>query len=130
MKVTAIIERADDGNYCIYTLQDTGKCGMFGYGDTIKEAKEDYFEAYREYKEMFPDDIPDLQVTFQYDISSFLHSFSKSLGLAGLQRVTGVSRERLGKYLTAQSKPNRATRLKLGAGLRSLGADFQDVSFV
>jgi hypothetical protein len=130
MKVTAIIERANDGNYCIYTLEDTGKCGMYGYGDTVRAAKDDYFEAYKEYKEMYPDEMPDLEVTFKYDVSSFLQSFSKSLGLAGLQHITGISRKQLSHYLTGRSKPSKTTVRKIEDGLHRFIAELQDVSFV
>jgi hypothetical protein len=64
MKVTAIIERAMDGTYNIYTQEDVAQFGMMGYGNTIQAAKDDFFELYREYKEMYGDKMPDLEVTF------------------------------------------------------------------
>jgi hypothetical protein len=65
MKVTAIIERAEDGTYNIYTQETIARFGMMGYGDTIQAAKEDFFALYNEYKEMYGSEMPDLEVTFK-----------------------------------------------------------------
>lgn len=64
MKVTAIIERATDGTYNIYTQEDVPRFGMMGYGNTIQAAKDDFLALYKEYKEMYGDEMPDLEITF------------------------------------------------------------------
>ncbi len=130
MKVTAIIERANTGNYNIYTLEEFDGFGLFSYGDTVQEAKEDFFDAYKEFKEEMPEKVPEIEVTFKYDVSSFLHSFSKSLGLSGLQQITGINRKQLSHYLNGHSKPSKATVRKIESGLHRFIADLQDVSFV
>jgi hypothetical protein len=60
MKVTAIIERVHTGNYSIYTLEEFDGFGLFGYGDTVQEAKEDFFDAYKEFKEEMPEKVPEI----------------------------------------------------------------------
>ncbi len=129
MKVTAIIERANAGNYCIYTLEEFDGFGLFGYGDTVEEAKQDFFDAYEEFKEDMPDKVPEIEVTFKYDVSSFLQSISKSMGLAGLQYVTGINRKQLSHYLTGHRKPSAATVQKIEEGIHRYAKDLLSVTF-
>lgn len=64
-QVTAIIERNNEGHYSIYTLETFEKFGLYGYGETQQEAIDDFCAAYKEMKELLPDDVPDIQVVFK-----------------------------------------------------------------
>ena len=79
-KVVGIIEKADDGGFSIYTEELNG---VFGYGLTEDEAKEDFVEIiqeqaeyYYEKKGTYPDWYEEnLQVEYVYDLSGFFLAF-------------------------------------------------------
>jgi PDZ domain-containing secreted protein len=129
MKVTAIIERAKDGTYNIYTQEDVARFGMMGYGDTVQAAKDDFFALYKEYKEMYGDEMPDLEVTFKYDVASFLQSVSKRFSLAGLQTITGINQKQLGHYLSGHRKPSAATVKKIEESVHQFAQELSEYSF-
>ena len=130
MKVTAIIERSSDGFYSIYTKEETGKFGLYGYGDTPEEAKEDFFVAIEEMKEE-PDSeiLNDLDVTFVYDVSSFLHEYKKRLSISGLSLITGVHQKQLNHYLTGHRNPSEKTVRKIEEGIHNFANTLIKIEF-
>lgn len=129
MKVTAIIERSPDGEYAIYTLEKTGKMGLHGYGSTPEEAKKDFWEAYDEIKEILNGDVPEIDVTFKYDVASFLRDYKDVLSMSGLQRVTGINQKQLQHYLTGHRHPSEATVRKIEKGVHALADKLREVEF-
>lgn len=109
VNVTAIIERASDGGYSIYMLESFEKFAAFGFGDTPEEAKEDLFIGIEELREELGDDVPQMNITFKYDITSFLEEYRDKFGLSGLQIITGLNRKRLQEYLSGQRHPSPKT---------------------
>lgn len=72
MKVS--IEKQSDGSYIAYNV--TGdKVQLIGTGDTVKEAREDFFNTIKEVKESYEelgDEIPEClsePVDFRFDLS-------------------------------------------------------------
>lgn len=78
--IIAIIEKADDGGYGIYTKFVQG---LYGYGLTEQEAKDDFMEVleeqadyYKEKKGTYPDWYSkELNLEYRYDFSGFFKSF-------------------------------------------------------
>ncbi len=129
MKVTAVIERSSDGEYAIYTREITGKMGLHGYGPTPEDAKRDFWKAYEEIKEILNGDAPEIEVTFKYDVASFLMDFKDVLSLSGLQVVTGINRKQLQHYLSGHRHPSEATVRKIEQGVHDLADRLRDVEF-
>lgn len=128
-KVTAIIERNSEGEYSIYTLEKLEKIGLHGYGATPEEAIKDFWEAYNEMKELLNGEVPEIDVTFKYDVASFLRAFRDILTLSGLQRVTGVHQKQLQHYLTGNSKPTKKSVEKIEQGVHELANKLSEIEF-
>ena len=97
MKITAIIERGNDGTYDVYLdFDDRITFGLRGTGSTVEEAKKDFYinkddmrALYNEEGKAFPEE---LEFDFKYDLASYLAAYSDKISLAGLGRLTGVNR--------------------------------------
>ena len=127
VNVTAIIERASDGGFSTYMLESFEKFGAYGFGNTAEEAKEDLFVAIEEFREMLGDDVPQMNITFKYDITSFLAEYRDKFGLSGLQIITGLNRKRLQEYLSGERHPSPKTVRKIEQGVHDFASKLMDL---
>ena len=127
VNVTAIIERASDGGFSTYMLESFGKFGAHGFGNTAEEAKEDLFVAIEEFREMLGDDVPQMNITFKYDITSFLAEYRDKFGLSGLQIITGLNRKRLQGYLSGERHPSPKTVRKIEQSVHDFASKLMDL---
>ena len=127
VNVTAIIERASDGGFSTYMLESFEKFAAFGFGDTAEEAKEDLFVAIEELREELGDDVPQMNITFKYDITSFLAEFRDKFDLSGLQIITGLKRKRLQEYLSGERHPSPKTVRKIEQGVHDFASKLKDL---
>ena len=127
VNVTAIIERASDGGFATYMLESFEKFGAHGFGNTAEEAKEDLFVAIEEFREMLGDDVPQMNITFKYDITSFLAEYRDKFGLSGLQIITGLKRKRLQEYLSGERHPSPKTVRKIEQGVHDFASKLMDL---
>ena len=127
VNATAIIERASDGGFATYMLEDFEKFGAHGFGNTAEEAKEDLFVAIEEFREMLGDDVPQMNITFKYDITSFLAEYRDKFGLSGLQIITGLNRKRLQEYLSGERHPSPKTVRKIEQSVHDFASKLMDL---
>lgn len=127
VNVTAIIERASDGGFATYMLEDFEKFGAHGFGNTAEEAKEDLFVAIEELREILGDDVPQMNITFKYDITSFLSEYRDKFGLSGLQIITGLNRKRLQEYLSGERHPSPKTVRKIEQSVHDFASKLMDL---
>ena len=127
VNVTAIIERASDGGFATYMLESFEKFGAHGFGNTAEEAKEDLFVAIEEFREMLGDDVPQMNITFKYDITSFLAEYRDKFGLSGLQIITGLNRKRLQEYLSGERHPSPKTVRKIEQSVHDFASKLMDL---
>lgn len=129
-KITAIIERATDGSYSIYTLEDFDGFMLAGYGETPDAAIADFWDVHKELKEELGADIvPDIDVTFRYDVASFLRKFKEEFSMSGLQAITGINQKQLHHYLSGQSRPSASTVQKIQAGIADFAKELSAIQF-
>ena len=76
-KVIAIIEKGNDGSFGIHA--PALKNFIFGEGDTVAEAQEDFMVGYQEMIETYendglpiPEELRDVVFEYQYDISAIV----------------------------------------------------------
>lgn len=70
MEKEVIIERGNDGLYsCFVSEKNPLKSGVFGYGNTVEEAKADFLAAYQEAVERYCEEA-NLSFSFFYDTTS------------------------------------------------------------
>ena len=127
VNVTAIIERASDGGFATYMLESFEKFAAHGFGNTAEEAKEDLFVAIEEFREMLGDDVPQMNITFKYDITSFLAEYRDKFGLSGLQIITGLNRKRLQEYLSGERHPSLKTVRKIEQSVHDFASKLMDL---
>ena len=127
-KINATIERADDGG--IWAYAEIGKCLASGAGSTPKEAIEDFWAGYKELADV-SDGLPaaeDLEVSFKYDVFSFLKAFKGSMTLAGLESITGINQRQLQHYMSGYRRPSEKTVRKIEEAVHLFGATLMDVN--
>ena len=93
MKVTVIMEKANDGYYSCFVEDDLPGFGLAGYGDTAEAAKEDMMKAYEEIKEMQAEEgkeVPELEFSYKYDMQSFFNYFS-FLNVTKVAELAGIN---------------------------------------
>ena len=133
MNATAIIERGQDGRYSVYIEQKKYPYGIIGTGTSVKKAKEDFWEGYREMKEYVEstgERFQEAEFTFKYDIPSFLQDYAFAFSLAGLERITGVNQKQLGHYISGYRKPSGKTIRKIEEGIHAFSSQLAAVRFL
>lgn len=128
MEVHAIIERAADGSFSVYTKEDFKNFGIIGAGDTPEEAIADFWEAREELKKDIKD-MPEMEVTFLYDVPSFLRQFREEFSMSGLEVITGINQKQLHHYLSGHSRPSATTKKKIQEGIAAFAAKLTAIQF-
>lgn len=132
-KVVAIIEKASDGNYSIFSDDDSLPFLITGTGKTVAEAYDVFLGGYLDMKRIFEEDgreFEPLAFEFRYDVPSFLQQYAYALTLAGLERITGVNQKQLSHYINGVRKPSQATVKKIEERLHSFGNEIASVRFI
>ena len=129
VNVTAIIERASDGGFSTYMLESFEKFAAYGFGNTAEEAKEDLFIAIEELREELGIDVPQMNITFKYDITSFLAEYRAKFGLSGLQIITGLKRKQLQNYLLYNRQPSPKTAERIEQAVHDFASKLRDLQF-
>lgn len=132
--VDVIIERGTDGTFdaCMGVYPDL-KFGLLGQGKTVREAKEDFYNSYKEMGELFAEQgrkIEQLEFNFKYDIPSFLQYYAFAFTLAGVERITGVSQGQLSHYINGVRKPSEKTARKIQERMHEFAKEIGQVNFV
>ena len=130
--INAIIERADDGNYCVFCKDEI----FNGMGDTIEEAKEDMMKQMSFFKKTalemgfkYPEFLDDeFEVKYKIDAASIMKYYVNKgvLTLSGLEKITGINQKQLWSYMNG-TKPRRAQQEKIESGLRNLRSDLNAI---
>ncbi len=131
--ISAIIERGNDGLYSVYIADKAYPYGIIGTGDTVKKAIEDFNAGYQEMKEYVESTgevFDEAEISFKYDIPSFLQEFAYAFSLAGLERITGVNQKQLGHYISGYRKPSAKTVRKIESKIHSFSKQLEAVQFI
>ena len=131
-QIEAIIERASDGTYSVYCINE-----MFsGMGDSAEDAKKDMLRQMDFFKKTAKEEgfsypkflDEDFKVVYKFEVESLLEYYSGILSLSGLEKITGIHQKQLWNYLHKKSKPRKAQVEKITVGLRSLGSELMSIS--
>jgi len=132
VKIEAIIERASDGSYSVYCVNES----FSGMGATSEAAKSDMLKQMQCFKQAaiaggfaYPAFLDgEFDILYKFDVESLLKYYSGILSLSGLEKITGIHQKQLWAYLHQKSKPRRAQVEKIEKGLHTLGRDLLRVS--
>ena len=80
-KTIIIIEKGQDGTYSVYP-KDL-KATFIGEGNTVEEAKKDFFNSYNEILSYYsdkglpvPEELKDLEFEYKFDLAAFFNYFN------------------------------------------------------
>lgn len=132
MKVS--IEKQSDGTYIAYNT--TGeKVQLIGTGDTVKDAKEDFFNTIEEVKQSYidlGDEMPvclSEDVEFRFDISSLFEYYSM-LNVSALGRYLGINDSLMRQYRSGSAQISDKQLEKIEAGIHRLGTELATLRLV
>lgn len=132
-KVKAIIERASDGTFSIYSDADDLDYLVTGTGATVEEAMKCFEGGYEDIKRLYADEgkpFVEVEMTYQYDMASFLSYYTKAFSLAGLARITGINQHQLSHYVTGRRVPSQRTKEKMQKSIHAFASDLSQVNFI
>lgn len=133
MTVNAIVEKGkgEQMPFSIHMDYDKADYSVYGTGNTVAEAKEDFLSAYQELKAYYQENnlkFKELSFIFKYDLASFLEYYAYALTLSGLENITGVNQRQLSHYINGVSHPRQKTVLKIEESIRAFGKDLSEIS--
>lgn len=132
-KVNAIIETASDGSYSIYSDADDLGYLLLGFGDTVEEAKSEFVEGYKEMRKYYAEvgkPFTELEVTYKFDVPSFLEYYAKVISIERLSRLSDVRKKRLHNYITGTQRPTPKTLEKIQGAIWAIARDLSSVRLV
>ena len=135
MKLEVIIQK-DNNRYELVINPDKDypiRFSLFGEGNTLKEAQEDFLICHEDMKALYADEgkeYPDLEFVFKYDLVSFLEYYSGTLGYSSLEKITGVNQRQLSQYLQGYRNPSEKTTKKIEKGIKAFAEELSQVQFV
>lgn len=127
--MTVAIEKQNDGTYIAYN-KDCDKFTAIGSGDTIAEAKEDFFNSVEEMKEVYQehgDEIPaELleEPVFKFDLASFFEFYS-FINVTAFAKMIGINGSLMRQYKKGNTYISNTQLEKIQNFVNTMGADFQ-----
>ncbi|MBR0292717.1 MAG: pilus assembly protein HicB [Bacteroidales bacterium] len=130
MQIVAIIEKGKDGFYSIRSEQKVGRYYFGGYGESVKEAKEDFMSSVKESLEGAAADgtatTEGIDVTFKYDIPSFFNFFDY-INISKFAEFAGINESRMRAYKSGIAYPGEKTTRKIMKAIETMGKDLSSV---
>ena len=132
-KLTAIIEKGEDGSYSIHAPELENV--IIGEGDTVVEAKADFANSYAEMVEVYiddskpvPDELRDVEFEYRYDLSAFYdaHPYLNVSKLAEHMHINAslMRQYRRGQYISEEQV------MRIQEGIRSIGRELAATTLV
>ena len=128
------IEKQSDGSYIAYNT--TGdKVQLIGTGNSVKEAKEDFYNSLDEIKQSyidFGDEMPAClaeNMEFRFDISSLFEYYSM-LNVSALGRYLGINDSLMRQYRNGSAQISDKQLEKIEDGIHRLGSELAALRLV
>lgn len=131
MKVTAIIEKAKDGYYSCYVEEDLPGFGLSGFGETADAAKADMLNAFQEIKELQEEEgvsVPDLEITYRYDLQSFFNYFS-FLNVSKVADLAGINPSLMRQYTSGVTRAGEKQYDKIRRAIGEIARELSAATF-
>lgn len=128
MKVTVCVEKQPGVRNCsCFVEEKVGRFGLIGYGPTVDEAVNDLRLSRQEAIEEGAD-IPELEMSFKYDLWAFFDKFPMNASLVA--RQIGINPSLMRQYIAGQKKPSHKRMEEIQDGIRQIGQQLASVSLV
>jgi hypothetical protein len=132
-KVNVIVERGRDNRYSAYMDCYDFDFGLAGFGNTARDAINDFYASYEQEIEMcrkVGTEAPELSFDVLYDVSSFLDYYAGILSKSGLEKITGIHQKQLWHYFSGKRVPKPQTAKKIQDSLHHFADELKQVHFV
>ena len=127
-KIKAIIEKGDDGLYGIRSDSHFGNSYFGGFGDSVCEAKEDFYESVKEaiLEETEAGDsslrLEDVSIEYHYDLPSFFNYFDY-INVSRFAEYAGINESKMRAYKSGSAFPGEKTTTKIMNAVHSMGKE-------
>ena len=131
MKANIIIEMASDGGFSCYMKESLPDYALFGYGNTVQEAKNDLLQSYQEITDMLKEegkDVKPLEFIYHYDMKSFFDYFN-FLNVSKVAERAGINPSLMRKYTSGIVKAREGQYLKLQKAVKNFAKELQAAVF-
>ena len=123
-QVKIVIERSND----MFSAYAENVEGIFGAGDTVKEAKDSITRSIKLTRKYNKQNVPsilkgDHVLVFRFDVESFLNYYKGIFTNAALERITGINQKQFQHYASGLKKPREAQAKKIEKALHELGSE-------
>lgn len=121
------IEKQSDGTYIAYNT-DGDKVVLIGTGDTVTEAREDFFNSVEEVKESYlerGDAVPSEllgKIDFKFDLSSLFEYFSM-LNITAFAKYIGINGALMRQYKKGDTYISDTRLAQIEDGIHRLGVE-------
>lgn len=130
MEIT--IEKQSDGSYIAYNTTGN-KVTLIGTGDTVKEAKEDFYNSLEEVRSVYdPDQTPDElneEINFHFDLSSLFEYYSV-LNVSAFARFVGINESLMRQYKKGDTYISDKQLEKIENGIHKIGEEFTQLKLI
>jgi len=121
--IKIIIERSKD----LFSAYAENVEGIYGAGNTVKEAEQSILDAIKLTKEYNSEDnIPKIlkseyNIIYKLDIQSFLNYYKGIFTNSALERITGINQKQIQHYSTGHRTPRPTQIKKIEQALHKFG---------
>lgn len=128
MKMNVTIEKQKDGTYIAYNTEDS-EFSLIGTGNSVSEAKDDFFNSIQEIIETFAmegEDIPELlnsDPEFKFDLASLFEYYSM-INVSAFARYVGINDALMRQYKKGNTYISESQLQKIEQGIHTLGREF------
>ena len=128
MKVTVVVEKQPGEKNCsCFVDEKICKCSVAGYGPTVDDAVNDLQTNRNELVDLGYD-IPELDMTFKYDIWAFFDKFP--ISITPLAKRIGINPSLMRQYVSGNRKPSQKRIEEIEAAVHEFGRELSSVSLV
>lgn len=130
MKAKVTIEKSSDGTFSAYMEDLFPDFGLAGYGESAKEAIDDFFCSFGEIKSLLSEqgkDLPDISFSFYYDLQSFFSYFSY-LNISKIGEKAGISPSLMRQYVSGSAKASQKQYDKIRNTIHSIAYELNTAS--
>lgn len=124
--MTFIYEKAGDKDYSCFVEEDTGKCGLAGYGSSAMEAERDLYITRDEYLKE-GENVPEIEVSKRtFDIGSFFDYYP--INITQFAKFAGINASLLRQYVSNKRNPSNKRKSQIMDKIKELGKVFMNES--
>lgn len=119
------IEKQEDGSYIAYNT-DSEKYSIIGTGESVTEARQDFFNSVEEMREIADDAYFDAEPMFHFDLSS-LFEYYKFINVSAFARMIGINATLMRQYKRGDTYISETQMGRIEDGLHRVGKELTEL---